>query len=175
MVGATARHSRRLSHRRRRRRRSRKGWPRRRRNRRAPAAAAGESRSRTREARSRRSRPDIVVLCTSSSLRAVMPQIEGVLKAKVPIVTTTEELSYPVKRNASLAQKDRRAGEESESGRALDRREPRVRDGCAANHADRRMRAHRVGDGDPHSGCAHAAAALSAENRRRAVARAVPA
>ena len=34
-----------------------------------------------------------------------MPQIEGVLKAKVPIVTTTEELSYPVKRNTSLARK----------------------------------------------------------------------
>lgn len=34
-----------------------------------------------------------------------MPQIEGVLKAKVPIVTTTEELSYPVKRNMSLGRK----------------------------------------------------------------------
>jgi hypothetical protein len=53
----------------------------------------------------RKSRPDIVVLCTSSSLRVVMPQIEGVLKAKVPIVTTTEELSYPVKRNMSLGRK----------------------------------------------------------------------
>ena len=51
----------------------------------------------------RRSRPDIVVLCTSSSIRAVLPQIQDVLKAKVPIVTTTEELSYPVRRNASLA------------------------------------------------------------------------
>ena len=53
----------------------------------------------------KKSKPDVVVLCTSSSVRAVMPQIEGVLKAKVPIVTTTEELSYPVKRNASLARK----------------------------------------------------------------------
>ncbi|HKY21875.1 MAG TPA: hypothetical protein VJM31_11725 [Vicinamibacterales bacterium] len=51
------------------------------------------------------SRPDVVVLCTSSSMRAVMPQIEGVLKTRVPIVTTTEELSYPVRRNASLAKK----------------------------------------------------------------------
>lgn len=39
--------------------------------------------------------PDVVVLCTSSSLKAVMPQIAGVLAAKVPIVSTTEELSYP--------------------------------------------------------------------------------
>src|SRR5688572_31912446 len=53
----------------------------------------------------KQSKPHVVVLCTSSSLRAVMPQIEGVLKAKVPIVTTTEELSFPVKRNALLAKK----------------------------------------------------------------------
>jgi 4-hydroxy-tetrahydrodipicolinate reductase len=53
----------------------------------------------------RKSRPDIAVLCTSSSVRAVMPQIELILKAKVPIVTTTEELSYPVKRNAPLARR----------------------------------------------------------------------
>lgn len=51
------------------------------------------------------SKPDIVVLCTSSLLKSVMPQIEGVLKARVPIVTTTEELSYPVKRNAALAKR----------------------------------------------------------------------
>ncbi len=51
----------------------------------------------------RKTRPDVVALCTSSSIRAVMPQIEGVLKARVPIVTTTEELSYPAARNARLA------------------------------------------------------------------------
>jgi hypothetical protein len=39
--------------------------------------------------------PDIVVLCTSSSLKKVMPQIEMILKEKTPIVSTTEELSYP--------------------------------------------------------------------------------
>src|SRR5213075_2646347 len=33
------------------------------------------------------------------------PQIEGLLKRKVAVVTTTEELSYPVKRNAPLARK----------------------------------------------------------------------
>ncbi len=53
----------------------------------------------------RKSRPDVVVLCTASSVRAVMPQIEGILKAKIPIVTTTEELSYPVKRNLPLARR----------------------------------------------------------------------
>src|SRR3954465_13011572 len=32
-------------------------------------------------------KPDIVVLCTSSSLKKVMPQIEAILKAKVAIVS----------------------------------------------------------------------------------------
>src|SRR5678816_596606 len=40
-------------------------------------------------------KPDVVVLCTSSSIKKVMPQLETILKAKVPIVSTTEELSYP--------------------------------------------------------------------------------
>jgi 4-hydroxy-tetrahydrodipicolinate reductase len=44
-------------------------------------------------------RPDVVILCTRSSLARVMPQIETVLGARVPIVTTTEELAYPVGRN----------------------------------------------------------------------------
>jgi 4-hydroxy-tetrahydrodipicolinate reductase len=40
-------------------------------------------------------KPDVVVLCTSSSIKKVMPQIEAILKAKCAIVSTTEELSYP--------------------------------------------------------------------------------
>jgi hypothetical protein len=47
----------------------------------------------------------VAVLCTSSSLKKVMPQIEGVLKKKVAIVSTTEELSYPVGKNRALAKK----------------------------------------------------------------------
>ena len=53
----------------------------------------------------KREKPDVVVLCTSSSLRKVMPQIETILKAKIPIVSTTEELSYPVGRNRALAKR----------------------------------------------------------------------
>ena len=53
----------------------------------------------------KRAKPDVVVLCTSSSLRKVMPQIEGVLKRRIPIVSTTEELSYPVGKNRALARK----------------------------------------------------------------------
>jgi hypothetical protein len=50
-------------------------------------------------------KPDVAVLCTSSSLKTVMPQIEAVLKKKVAIVSTTEELSYPVGKNRALAKK----------------------------------------------------------------------
>jgi hypothetical protein len=38
---------------------------------------------------------DVVILCTSSSIKQVMPQIETILKSKTAIVSTTEELSYP--------------------------------------------------------------------------------
>jgi 4-hydroxy-tetrahydrodipicolinate reductase len=51
----------------------------------------------------RSGKPDVVVLCTSSSLRNVMPQIEQILKLKVPIVSTTEELAYPTRANLKYA------------------------------------------------------------------------
>ena len=48
-------------------------------------------------------KPDVVILCTSSSMKGVLPQIEAILKLKVPIVSTTEELSYPAKGNMRYA------------------------------------------------------------------------
>jgi hypothetical protein len=48
-------------------------------------------------------RPDIAVLCTSSSLKSVMPQLEELLKLRVPVVSTTEELAYPSPANRRLA------------------------------------------------------------------------
>ena len=49
------------------------------------------------------SKPDVAVLCTSSSLKKVLPQIEAIVKLKVPIVSTTEELAYPSKANMKYA------------------------------------------------------------------------
>src|SRR2546421_13106334 len=40
-------------------------------------------------------KPDVVVLCTSSSIRKILPQLDTILKSKTPIVATTEELAYP--------------------------------------------------------------------------------
>jgi 4-hydroxy-tetrahydrodipicolinate reductase len=53
----------------------------------------------------RATKPDVAILCTSSSLAKVMPQVEAVLKAKVPIVSTTEEMAYPAARNRKLTKK----------------------------------------------------------------------
>lgn len=51
----------------------------------------------------RAARPDVAVLCTGSSLRRVLPQFETVLRARVPIVSTTEELAYPWFSNRAAA------------------------------------------------------------------------
>ncbi len=50
-------------------------------------------------------RPDVAVLCTSSSLKKVWPQIEAVLALKLPIVSTTEELAYPWWNQKALSKK----------------------------------------------------------------------
>jgi 4-hydroxy-tetrahydrodipicolinate reductase len=48
-------------------------------------------------------KPDVAVMCTSSTLKAVVGQFEEVLKYRVPIVTTTEEAAYPSRANRRLA------------------------------------------------------------------------
>jgi 4-hydroxy-tetrahydrodipicolinate reductase len=53
----------------------------------------------------RRAKPDVVALCTSSSLKRVFPQLAEILKARVPIVSTTEELSYPWRTQRALARR----------------------------------------------------------------------
>ena len=53
----------------------------------------------------RATKPDIAVLCTGSTLKQVLPQFEEVLKQRVPIVTTTEQAAYAVRRNARLVKR----------------------------------------------------------------------
>ena len=48
-------------------------------------------------------KPDVIVLCTLSSLKKVLPQMEEILKLKIPIVSTTEELAYPTGANIKYA------------------------------------------------------------------------
>lgn len=50
-------------------------------------------------------RPDVAVLATQSSLAATLPVLEAILKLKIPIVSTTEELAYPVKAHAAAARR----------------------------------------------------------------------
>lgn len=51
----------------------------------------------------REAKPDVAVLCTGSSLERVLPQIETILRAGVPLVSTTEELSFPSGPNSYLS------------------------------------------------------------------------
>jgi hypothetical protein len=48
-------------------------------------------------------KPDVVMLCTASSIKRVMPQIDTILKSRTAIVSTTEELSYPFHTNVRYA------------------------------------------------------------------------
>ncbi len=53
----------------------------------------------------RRARPEVAVLCTSSTLRGLWPQLQALLKLRIPVVSTTEELSYPWFSNRPLARR----------------------------------------------------------------------
>jgi len=53
----------------------------------------------------RKAKPQVAVLCTSSILTKVWPQVETVLKLRVPIVSTAKELAYPWFSNKALARK----------------------------------------------------------------------
>ena len=51
------------------------------------------------------SKPDVVVHCTSSSLARVMPQLEDILASGTSVVSTTEELAYPMRTHARQARR----------------------------------------------------------------------
>jgi len=55
--------------------------------------------------RLKKMKPHVVVLCTSSSIKSVMPQLDAILKAKVAVVSTSEELAYPTYTNVRHAAK----------------------------------------------------------------------
>ncbi len=61
----------------------------------------------------RKTQPDAVVLCTSSSLERIAPQVEEILGFRIPIVSTTEELSYPYYSNRRLARRLDRAAKKA--------------------------------------------------------------
>jgi 4-hydroxy-tetrahydrodipicolinate reductase len=59
-------------------------------------------------------KPDIAVLCTSSSLKRVMPQLEALMSCGLPVVSTTEELAYPAPRKPAACEAARSDGAQSE-------------------------------------------------------------
>ncbi len=48
-------------------------------------------------------KPDVVAQCTVSSIKAAVPQFKALLAARVPVVSSTEELSYPWRANRAAA------------------------------------------------------------------------
>ena len=112
-------------------------------------------------------RPDVAVLCTSSSLKKVWPQIEAVLKLKLPIVSTTEELAYPWWNQKALSKKIDAAARKARVAVVGTGVNPGLHDGRAAHHADRRVPGRHRDHGQPHSGRAVAAPAVPAEDRVR--------
>jgi 4-hydroxy-tetrahydrodipicolinate reductase len=50
----------------------------------------------------RRTRADVAVLCTSSSLKTLRPQVLALVKSGMNVVTTCEELAYPTPPTAAL-------------------------------------------------------------------------
>ncbi len=57
-------------------------------------------------------RADVVALCTTSSLKSLMPQLMACLEAGLSVVSTCEELSYPWARASRLARKIDKAARE---------------------------------------------------------------
>ncbi|MGE0554368.1 MAG: dihydrodipicolinate reductase [Gemmatimonadales bacterium] len=53
----------------------------------------------------KKTEPDVVALCTSSSLASIEEQLASIFKRKVPVVSTTEELAYPYYSNKKLAKR----------------------------------------------------------------------
>jgi hypothetical protein len=53
----------------------------------------------------KRTRPDVVMHATGSSLKGIFPQLKAVIEAGVNIVSTCEEMSYPFRNQPSLAAK----------------------------------------------------------------------
>lgn len=49
-----------------------------------------------------KTRPHVAILCTGSSLARVRDQFEAILRLGIPIVSTTEELAFPVDANARI-------------------------------------------------------------------------
>jgi hypothetical protein len=55
--------------------------------------------------RIKKMKPQVIVLCTDSRMKAVMPQLEAILRAKAPVISTSEELAYPTYTNVRYAAK----------------------------------------------------------------------
>jgi 4-hydroxy-tetrahydrodipicolinate reductase len=112
-------------------------------------------------------KPHVVVHCTSSSLDAVLSQLEAIMRAKASIVSTTEELSYPTRSHRPGGGSSRCRREESPRRGTRTGVNPGFTMDALPDHADRRLRTRGPHLDQPDSGRAHPAPPVSAENWRR--------
>ena len=112
-------------------------------------------------------KPDVAVLCTSSSLKKVMPQIESGAQEEGRDRLDDRGAVVSGRQEPRAGEEDRCARQEGQGRRRRHRRQSRLRDGRAADHADRHLRARRQHPRRSHPGRAHAPPAVPAEDRLR--------
>ena len=83
------------------------------------------------------SKPDVVVLCTQSSLKKVMPQMEAILKHTAADRLDDRGAGVSLRRQPALRPRAPSAGQEGEGCGARHRREPGLHHGCACRSRSR--------------------------------------
>src|SRR5687767_6236381 len=116
----------------------------------------------------RATKADVAVLCTSSELTRVLPQLEEVLKRRVPIVTTTEEAAYPVPKNRRLVRRLDEAARKAKVAVIGTGVNPGFVMDALPIATDGGVRARRSHRGAAGAGRTHAAAAVPAQDWRGA-------
>ena len=77
----------------------------------------------------RKTKADVAILCTGSSVKAVKPQVLALVQKGLHVVTTCEEMAFPAPAHQAMLQGRRPAGPRQEGLGAGHRGEPRLRDG----------------------------------------------
>ena len=113
----------------------------------------------------KRAKPDVVVLCTSSALKKVMPQIETVLKARCRSSAPPRSSSYPVGQNRALAKKIDALAKKAKVAVLGTGVNPGFAMDALPIALDRRVRAGRQRPRRSRPGRPHAPAAVPAEDR----------
>jgi len=115
----------------------------------------------------KRTKPEVVLHATGSSLPAVYPQLEMIIKAGAGVVSTCEELSYPFRETPQTCGGAGQTGQEARGNRHEHGSQPGVFDGYLASGHDRGLPGREKSPERENSGCFPPASSLSKEDRSR--------